>query len=84
MRAKFESKNGELYINGHKVIKGWESFNGWYWFAIEEVEPGLYFGYVQGLEEEWGYFSIYELKDLIKRGWVWEIRKKDLPFAGRW
>jgi len=34
--AKFETRGKDLYIDGKKVIRGWESFNGWYWFAIEK------------------------------------------------
>jgi hypothetical protein len=79
--AKFEERGGDLYINGKKVLKGWESLNGWYWFGIEEVEPGVWFGYVQGLEDEWGYFDERELKSLGQK--VSEISKKDLVFAGR-
>ena len=33
-----ENKNGELYIKGKKVLKGWESMSGWYWFATELEE----------------------------------------------
>ncbi len=36
--ATFEEKGDNLYINGKKVLKGWESFTGWYWFATEKVE----------------------------------------------
>ncbi|MBI1742765.1 hypothetical protein HYR54_06815 [Candidatus Acetothermia bacterium] len=43
----------------------------------------IYFGLVQGDYEEWGHFSEGELKQLVKRGWVWEIQKQDLPHAGR-
>jgi hypothetical protein len=31
--AKFEEKDEKLFIDGKEVIRGWESFNGWYWFA---------------------------------------------------
>jgi len=55
--AKFESKGDKLYINGKLVLKGWESFSGWYWFATEKLEDDyngkpLWFGFVQGLEQE--------------------------------
>jgi len=36
--AKFESKGDVLYINGKKVLKGWESFSGMYWFALEKIQ----------------------------------------------
>jgi len=69
MTAKFEVRDGELFIDGKKVLKAWESFNGWFWFAVEkvreqisiidgkEVKDTIWFGFVQGFEEEWGYFS---------------------------
>lgn len=97
--AKFEDKNGKLFIDGKEVIKGFESYSGWYWFATEKVEERklpngsiiegkvyadtIWFGYVQGIEEEWGDFSQAELELLIKEGKVWEIPKSNLPFSGK-
>jgi hypothetical protein len=100
MTGKFEEKNGELYIDGKKVLKGWESFSGWYWFATEKVEDRkkgsesggsiiegkekddtIWYGYVQGLEDEWGNFSQAELEDLKPK--VWELPKKSLVWSGR-
>lgn len=89
---KFESdEEGNLFITAsfdrdqkkNKVIRAFESMTGWYWFAFEEEEPGLYFGLVQGFEEELGYFSMTELTPLIRNGSVWEIKKRDLPYSGR-
>ena len=36
------NKNGKLYAGNKEVIKGYESFSGWYWFAteIEEEDYG--------------------------------------------
>lgn len=95
MKAKFESKNEELYINGEKVLRGWESFSGWYWFAVEKVRTQdsvidgkvhkndtIWYGFVQGTEEEWGNFSQAELESLGKYK-VWEIPKTNLPWSGR-
>ena len=79
--AEFEAKGGELYINGRKVLRAWESFTGWYWFGVEEVEPFVWFGFVQGLEEEWGDFDERELNSLAPQ--VWEIKKTDLVHSGR-
>ena len=74
---RFESKETDLYIDGKKVSRGWESFSGWYWFATEEADKQdsiidgkvykndtIWFGLVQGLEEEWGYFSQAEIESL--------------------
>ena len=92
--AKFETKGENLYIDGKKVLRGWESFTGWYWFATEKagqqlsdfgdgkgVPDTIYFGLVQGLEEEWGYFSQAEIESLRPK--TWEIPKKNLPYSGR-
>ncbi|RLI03493.1 hypothetical protein DRO38_02620 [Candidatus Bathyarchaeota archaeon] len=93
MTAKFEVRDGELFIDGKKVLKAWESFNGWFWFAVEkvreqisiidgkEVKDTIWFGFVQGFEEEWGYFSQAEIEKL--KPIAWEIPRKDLPHAGR-
>ena len=93
--TRFEVREGRLYINGKRVLKAWESWNGWYWFAVRKVKyrtllidgkvvkDTIWFGLVQGLEQEWGYFSEAELRELMKKGLVWEINRKDLPFAGR-
>lgn len=91
---EFKEEGENLYIDGKKVIKGWESWNGWYWFATEKAgtqtsiiegkevpNDTIYFGLVQGHEEEWGYFSKAEIESLKPR--TWEIPKKNLPYSGR-
>lgn len=91
--AKFESDGKHLYIDGKKVLRAWESLYGWYWFAVEKageqiseingkpVKDTIWFGYVQGLEDEWGYFSQAEIESLGPL--AWEIKKRDLIYAGR-
>ena len=92
--ANFESKDDCLYIDGQKVLRGWESYSGWYWFATEksheqdsiidgEVVEGdtIWYGFVQGHFEEWGNFSQAELESL--KGKVWIIPAKNLPYSGR-
>lgn len=92
--AEFETIDGKLHINGKKVLRGWESFTGWFWFAtkIECRQDSLfpdgqivkndtiYYGYVQGLENEWGLFSLAELE---REKLIWEIGKENLPISGR-
>jgi hypothetical protein len=91
----FKIKGQDLYIDNKRVIKGYESFNGWYWFATEVAykqdsalpngqqakNDTIYFGLVQGQEEEWGYFSKAELESLKPK--VWKIPKKNLPYSGK-
>jgi hypothetical protein len=92
--ANFIVDGKNLIIDGQKVIRGWESYNGWFWFAIERrddafsdlatyftMENTVYFGFVQGFIEEWGYFSLSDIESL--KMCVWEISKEHLPFAGR-
>jgi hypothetical protein len=92
--------NGILYAGDHRVQRGWESFTGWYWFAVEKVEDRrvadgsgsvmadgsivddvIWFGFIQGLEEEWGEFSEAEIRALGNM--AWPIKPQDLPHAGR-
>ncbi len=95
--AEFTSDGKNLYIDGEKVLKGYESFNGWYWFATEVVQnqdtmlgggevaknDTIYFGFVQGDDEEWGDFSKTAIDKVIKEYRAWEIPKKNLPYSGR-
>ena len=78
---KLKTEDGKLYVGDKEVLKGWESFSGWYWFATELNDDGIHFGLVQGFENELGYFSEMELESM--RNKVWEIKKIDLPHAGR-
>jgi len=36
--ARFEGMDGKLFIDRKEVLKGWESFTGWYWFATERIQ----------------------------------------------
>ncbi len=94
-KENFTTDGKNLFINGKEVLRGWESFSGWYWFATDEMRKHdsilsngkvakndiIYFGFVQGLEEEWRSFSLAELESLKPK--VWEIPKKNLPYSGR-
>ena len=31
--AEFTEKDGKLFIDGKEVLRGFESWNGWFWFA---------------------------------------------------
>jgi len=92
--ADFERREGKLFIDGEEVIRGWESLSGWYWFATKRIgvqdslidgkvfrNDTIWFGFVQGLFEEWGNFSQTELESI--KPVVWEIPSENLPYSGR-
>jgi len=94
--ATLETVDGVLYADDRKVVKGWESFSGWFWLATELVDGDdvpmpdgtaeldrIWYGLVQGREEEWGSWSELELWGSHDTGLVWQIRPQDLPYAGR-
>ncbi len=81
MTAKFEAHGDDLFIDGKKVLKAWESFSGWFWFGVEKDDQ-IWFGFVQGFEEEWGHFSQGEIEAMGKFK-VWPIPKASLPYSGR-
>ena len=68
-------------INGKPIIRAWESFSGWYWFAVEEAEPGYFFGFVVGTCPEWGYFSEKEI--MLLAPYTWEIKRCDIPYINK-
>ena len=91
--SRFEAKGAELYIDGKKVLRGWESFSGWYWFGTEKSDKQdsvidgkvykddtIWFGLVQGFEEEWGYFSQAEIESLRPK--TWKIQEKTCLIQG--
>ncbi len=93
---KLETRADGLYIGGKKVLAGWESFTGWFWFGVErshtqdsvlgdgQVIEGdqIWYGLVQGFEDEFGYFSQGEIESLGPYK-AWPIKAIDLPHAGR-
>lgn len=92
--ANFKSKGDDLYIDDKKIIKAWESWTGWYWFGAEvdhiqdSVLDGgvvendkIWYGFVQGFDEEWGLFSQGEIESLGSK--AWEIPKANLIHSGR-
>lgn len=39
-------------------------YNGWHWYVVEFDGSDICFGYVEGFEKGWGYFSLRELAEL--------------------
>jgi hypothetical protein len=56
-----------------EILEVWESFSGWYWYVTEYHEDSLAYGVVHGFETEWGYFSLDELRELERKGMVWQV-----------
>jgi len=83
--------------SGDQEVKiGFESFSGSFWFGCEvdrvqdsmiddkEVKGDrIWFGLVQGMDEELGYFSEGEIRSLFPSLKAWQIKECDLPYAGR-
>jgi len=91
--AEFKGKDNKLFIDGKEVLIGFESFNGWYWFGTEKVREQnsdlgdgkgtpdtIWFGFVQGAEQEWGNFSQAEILAMAPK--AWRIPDKNLPWSG--
>ena len=66
-----------LYTNEKKkpedvpvIVKFFDPTSGWTWYAIEGSKEGdnfIFFGYVYGIENELGYFSLNELESIELR-----------------
>ena len=68
--TKETEKNYPLYYNEdmgkeYRCILWAQAKNGWEWygFEIDDKDNKIYFGYVMGAFNEWGYFSLQELLD---------------------
>ena len=90
--VNIERGNSSMKIDGKNIIKIWESFSGWYWYAIEdqgsytgigadgnEVQAHAWYGYVQGMENEWGTWDSNELE----RAGVWTVPKSNWGWTGK-
>jgi len=69
MNDEIKKKLQQLYsqdnlgLDAIAQVKFFTPFNGWSWFATEfDPENGIFFGLVQGMEVELGYFSLKELQ----------------------
>jgi len=46
------------------VVKYFTPWTSWTWYGVEFDGEDRFFGLVDGLEREWGYFSLSELKSV--------------------
>jgi hypothetical protein len=47
------------------VVKFFTPDAQWTWYAVEFDGDDTFFGFVQGMEEEWGNFSLKELEEAM-------------------
>lgn len=52
------------------MVKFFSPYSQWTWYAVEFDGEDTFFGLVDGLEMEYGYFSYSELQGLTKFGGV--------------
>ena len=68
LRAQLPALYAQEKENNPMVYaKFFTPWTGWTWYATEgsqEDEDFIFFGYVIGLEKEWGYFSLNELESV--------------------
>jgi len=57
--------------------KGWKSISGWYWLGLERYQD-LWYGYIIGAKQEWGYFDERDLKPALKNNLIKELTKEEL------
>jgi hypothetical protein len=50
-------------------VKFFHPMSNWTWYGVEyDPKSRTFFGFVQGFENEWGYFSLDELESVNVRG----------------
>lgn len=66
MTKAIEDKIPKLYEgDGTAYVKFFTPWSNWTWYGTEyDKEEGLFYGYVEGFEKEWGYFSLAELESI--------------------
>ena len=59
---EFTTKDGIECIGGYEIKEAWESMSGWYWIATKKESKDIWYGYVQGFENEWGTWYDSDMK----------------------
>ena len=54
-------------------VKFFSPYNGWRWYAVEFDGEDTFFGFVEGFEKEWGYFSYRELTEVTVLFGKWSV-----------
>lgn len=84
------STDGKGMKNTKAICKFFAPGTGWTWYAVEYDGEDTFFGYVVGMESEFGYFSLSELSELrygpgnsmkVERDTVFEPTTMDIIIA---
>jgi hypothetical protein len=70
LRARFARVGNQDGLGDKAVViaKFFHPFSNWTWYATEFDGEDTFFGLVDGVEREWGSFSLRELTDLRVKG----------------
>lgn len=63
------SQDGKGYA-AIAIVKFFSPYSGWRWYATEFDGEDIFYGYVEGFEKEFGYFSLKELSEVTVFGGV--------------
>ncbi len=65
IRTRFQQIGSqESEIDPIVAVKIFNPYGSGTWYCTELLEDDIFFGYVDLLEKEWGYFSLKELEDV--------------------
>lgn len=68
LRKKLPALRSTKTSNPIAQVKFFSPYSDWTWYAIEFDGDDIFFGLVQGFEEELGYFSLKELDETMYAG----------------
>lgn len=81
LRKKLPPLGARDGLDGPALVKFFTPWAGWTWYAAEFDGEDVFFGLVEGLDRELGYFSLRELEAL--RGPVGLRVERDLYWTPR-
>lgn len=64
-------------------VKFFSPFSGWTWYATEFDGEDTFFGWVEGLDSEMGYFSLDELENLSGMNGQLPLVERDCYWSAR-
>jgi len=69
----------KIHGEGPDVLEVWEDYYGNLWFITEHIDDDIKFGYARLYSspqfQEWGSFSLNEIKRVNAGGRVWKVKK---------